>query len=222
MSSNRLLSSLSRQDFALLEPHLEAIDLPVRRVLEKRRRRIDHVYFIDAGFASVVANGSKKPSIEVGIIGREGMTGLSIVMGGVERAANETYMQAAGAGQRMPAANLRNAIATSHSLHQNLLRYAHAFLVQTTSTALANGRSKIEERLARWLLMADDRLDDDELPLTHEFLGLMLGTHRPGVTLAVQALVDAGLISARRSRITIRNRKGLEKRSNGTYVPTDA
>ncbi len=101
------------------------------------------------------------------------------------------------------------------------MRYAHAFLVQTTSTALANGRSKIEERLARWLLMADDRLDDDELPLTHEFLGLMLGTHRPGVTLAVQALEDAGLISARRSRITILNRKGLEKRSNGTYVPPE-
>jgi CRP-like cAMP-binding protein len=221
MSSNHLLSNLSRQDFALLEPHLEPIDLPVRKVLEKRKRRIDHVYFIDAGFASVVANGSKKPSIEVGIIGREGMTGLSIVMGGVERAPNETYMQAAGAGQQMPAANLRHAIATSHSLHQNLLRYAHAFLVQTTSTALANGRSKIEERLARWLLLADDRLDDDELPLTHEFLGLMLGTHRPGVTLAVQALEDAGLISARRSRITIRNRKGLEKRSNGTYVPPE-
>jgi CRP-like cAMP-binding protein len=221
MSSNHLLSNLSRQDFALLEPHLEPIDLPVRKVLEKRKRRIDHVYFIDAGFASVVANGSKKPSIEVGIIGREGMTGLSIVMGGVERAPNETYMQAAGAGQQMPAANLRHAIATSHSLHQNLLRYAHAFLVQTTSTALANGRTKIEERLARWLLLADDRLDDDELPLTHEFLGLMLGTHRPGVTLAVQALEDAGLISARRSRITIRNRKGLEKRSNGTYVPPE-
>jgi CRP-like cAMP-binding protein len=221
MSSNHLLSNLSRQDFALLEPHLEPIDLPVRKVLEKRKRRIDHVYFIDAGFASVVANGSKKPSIEVGIIGREGMTGLSIVMGGVERAANETYMQAAGAGQQMPAANLRHAIATSHSLHQNLLRYAHAFLVQTTSTALANGRTKIEERLARWLLLADDRLDDDELPLTHEFLGLMLGTHRPGVTPAVQALEDAGLISARRSRITIRNRKGLEKRSNGTYVPPE-
>ena len=221
MPPNRLLSSLSRQDFALLEPHLEAIDLPVRKVLEKRKKRVDHVYFIEAGFASVVANGSKKTSIEVGLIGREGMSGLSIVMGDVERAANETYMQAAGAGQRMPAANLRHAVATSHSLHQKLLRYAHAFLVQTTSTALANGRSKIDERLARWLLMADDRLDDDELPLTHEFLGLMLGTHRPGVTLAVQALEKERLITAQRGSITILNRKGLEKRSNGTYVPPE-
>lgn len=221
MQPNRLLSSLSRQDFALLEPHLEAIDLPVRKVLEKRKKRVDHVYFIEAGFASVVANGSKKTSIEVGLIGREGMSGLSIVMGDVERAANETYMQAAGAGQRMPAANLRHAVATSHSLHQKLLRYAHAFLVQTTSTALANGRSKIDERLSRWLLMADDRLDDDELPLTHEFLGLMLGTHRPGVTLAVQALEKERLITAQRGSITILNRRGLEKRSNGTYVPPE-
>jgi CRP-like cAMP-binding protein len=144
MSSNRLLSNLSRQDFALLEPHLEAIDLPLRKRLEKPNRRIDHVYFINAGFASVVANGSNKP-IEVGLIGREGMTGLSIVLGDVERTANETYMQAAGAGQRMSAGKLRDAIANSRSLHRNLLRYAHAFLIQTTSTALANGRSKSEE-----------------------------------------------------------------------------
>ena len=152
MSSNRLLSNLSRQDFALLEPHcafrpsrhLEAIDLPLRKRLEKPHRRIDHVYFINAGFASVVANVSNKP-IEVGLIGREGMTGLSIVLGDVERTANETYMQAAGAGQRMSAGKLRDAIANSRSLHRNLLRYAHAFLIQTTSTALANGRSKSEE-----------------------------------------------------------------------------
>jgi CRP-like cAMP-binding protein len=221
MSSNRLLSNLSRQDFALLEPHLEAIDLPLRKRLEKPHRRIDHVYFINAGFASVVANGSNKP-IEVGLIGREGMTGLSIVLGDVERTANETYMQAAGAGQRMSAGNLRDAIANSRSLHRNLLRYAHAFLIQTTSTALANGRSKSEERLARWLLMADDRLDGGELPLTHEFLAVMLGTHRPGVTLAVQALEKERLITARRGSITILNRKGLEKRANGTYVRADA
>ena len=99
-----------------------------------------------------------------------------------------------------------------------MLRYAQAFLNQTTTTALANGRSKMEERLARWLLMADDRVDGDELPLTHEFLGLMLGTYRPGVTKAVQALEKERLITANRGSITILNRKGLEKRSNGTYV----
>jgi CRP-like cAMP-binding protein len=98
-----------------------------------------------------------------------------------------------------------------------LLRYAHYFQTQTTETALANGRSKIEERLARWILMADDRIDGDELPLTHEFLSVMLGIQRTGVTVAIKALTRAGLISHRRGRITILDRGTLEKRCNGTY-----
>ena len=220
MPSNRILSRLSRQEFALLEPHLEAVDLPVRKTLEARRKRIDQVYFIESGFASVVANGTNKPSIEVGIIGREGMTGLAIVMGH-DRAQHDTYIQVAGHGLRISAAKLREADERSMILHRAMLRYAHAFLLQTTTTALANGRSKIEERAARWLLMADDRIDGDDLPLTHEFLGLMLGTHRPGVTIALQALEKAGLIATRRSHITIIDRKGLEKNSNGTYIRSD-
>ena len=219
-TSNRILSRLPRQDFALLEPHLQAVDLPVRKPLEARKKRIDQVYFIETGFASVVANGSSKPSIEVGIIGREGMTGLAVVLGN-DRAQHETYIQVAGNGLRISAANLRRADEQSSNLHRAMLRYAHAFLLQTTTTALANGRSKIEERLARWLLMADDRIDGDELPLTHEFLGLMLGTHRPGVTIALQALQKAGLITTRRRNIIILDRKALERNSNGTYVPPD-
>jgi CRP-like cAMP-binding protein len=220
VSSNRILSRLSREDFALLEPHLQAVDLPVRKPLEARKKRIDQVYFIESGFASVVANGTKKPSIEVGIIGREGMTGLAIIMGH-DRAQHETYIQVAGRGLRIAAAKLRVADERSTTLHRAMLRYAHAFLLQTTTTALANGRSNIEERLARWLLMADDRIDGDDLPLTHEFLGLMLGTHRPGVTIAVQALEKHGLIAARRGSITILDRKGLKKNSNGTYAPPE-
>jgi CRP-like cAMP-binding protein len=220
MPSNRILSRLSRQDFALLESHLEAVDLPVRKSLEAPKKLIEQVYFIESGFASVVANGTSKPGIEVGIIGREGMTGLAIVLGS-DRAQHATYVQVAGKGLRISATRLRAADERSITLHRSLLRFAHAFLAQTTTTALANGRSKTEERLARWLLMADDRIDDDELPLTHEFLGLMLGTHRPGVTIALQALEKAGLIAHRRRRITILDRKSLEKRSNGTYVRSD-
>jgi CRP-like cAMP-binding protein len=217
MSPNRILSRLSRKDFALLEPHLEPVDLPVRKTLETRKKRIDHIYFIESGFASVVANGASKPGIEVGIIGREGMTGLAVVLGS-DRAQHETYIQVAGSGLRMATKELRHAIDRSTALHRAMLLYVHAFLAQTTTTALANGRSKIEERLARWLLMADDRIDGKELPLTHEFLGLMLGTHRPGVTVALQALERAGLITTRRSCITIVDRNALEKNSNGTYV----
>jgi CRP-like cAMP-binding protein len=165
MSRNRILSRLSRQDFALLEPLLEPVDLPVRKTLEARKKRIEHVYFIESGFASVVADGTGRPSIEVGIIGREGMTGLAILLGS-DRAQHETYIQAAGSGLRMGAKELRHAIDRSTTLHRAMLLYVHAFLLQTTTTALANGRSKIEERLARWLLMADDRIDGKELPLT--------------------------------------------------------
>jgi CRP-like cAMP-binding protein len=219
MSSNRILSRLSAADLALLEPHLEPVDLPVHRPLEHRNRRIGHVYFIEAGFASVVADGAGKPSIEVGIIGREGMTGLAVVMG-EQRASYETYVQAAGKGQRIRADKLREADARSDTLHRAMLRYAHAYLLQTTSTALANGRSKIEERLARWLLMAHDRLDGDRLLLTHEFLSLMLGVRRSGVTTALQALERRGLISRNRANIHIVDRKELEAQSNGTYVPS--
>ena len=220
MSSNRILSRLSRADFALLEPHLEAVDLPVTKSLETRKRRIDQIYFPESGFASVVANGTGKPSIEVGIIGREGLTGLAVVLGN-DRASHDTFIQVAGKGQRISAAKLREADGRSPTLHRALLQYVNAYLQQTTATALANGRSKMEERLARWLLMADDRLDGDKLPLTHEFLGFMLGTYRPGVTKAVQALEKEGLIAARRGGITILNRKGMKKRSNGTYVPAE-
>jgi CRP-like cAMP-binding protein len=214
---NRVLSALSRTDFALLKPHLVSADLPVGTYLETGNSRIDSAYFIESGFASVVAG---KRSIEVGIIGREGMTGLAVVLGD-ERASHDTYIQVAGAGQRISAAKLRWAMDRSVRLHRSLLRCAHAFLIQTTQTALANGRSKNEARLARWLLMADDRIDGGEVPLTHKFLGIMLGVQRPAVTVAVQALEEAGLISAGRKVITIIDRRGLEKMSNGAYLRPD-
>ena len=158
--------------------------------------------------------------IEVGLIGREGMTGLAVVLGG-DCNDNETYMQAAGQGRVLRANALRDAIQKSRTLHNSLLRYAHAFLNQTTRTAVANGRSKIEERLARWLLMAHDRVGSPELPLTHEFLAMMLGVRRPGVTVAVQNLERDGVIARRRGRIVICNQEALKKLSNGTYLPAD-
>jgi CRP-like cAMP-binding protein len=215
---NVILSRLSKADQRLLEPHLEPVDLPLRKVLERRRKPIKAIYFPDSGFASVVADSGKP--IEIGIIGREGMTGLSVVLGH-DRNDHETYMQAAGQGRCIGVKDLREAIAKSPTLLQAFLRYVHAFLHQTTQTAVANGRSKIEERLARWLLMAADRLDNGELPLTHEFLAMMLGVTRPGVTVALQELEHHGLIEHKRGRIRILHREGLMKLSNGTYVPSD-
>src|ERR1700757_4735079 len=135
---NLILSHLSRDDLALIQPHLEPVDLPLRKVLGRANKKITAVYFPESGFASVVADAGKP--IEVGLIGREGMTGLAVVLGG-DRNDNETFMQAAGHGQCMRANHLRNAIEKSRTLHGSLLRYAHAFHNQTTRTAVANGRS---------------------------------------------------------------------------------
>jgi CRP-like cAMP-binding protein len=193
---NRILALLPSSDRALLQPHLERVELPVRRPLEVRNTRIEHAYFLDDGIASVVANGANDASIEVGLIGSEGMTGLAVIMGG-ERAAHSTFMQVAGRGHQIPVEALRQAIEQSAQLLRTFLRFAYAFFIQTTYTALTNGRCKVEERLARWLLMAHDRIKGDELPLTHEFLAIMLGVRRAGVTTALKTLVDRGLIKSR-------------------------
>jgi len=219
-SANRILARLSQEEFGLLGPHLEAVELPVRTQLESRNKQIEAVYFIEHGFASVVANGTGR-SIEVGIIGREGMTGLSVIMG-TDRSPHETYMQVGGDGQRISSGELCHAVEKSPALHRHLLRFGHAFVVQTAQTALANGRSKIEQRLARWLLMAHDRLDGDEMPLTHEFLSVMLGVRRPGVTVALDLLEKDGLIRAKRRAIAILDRTGLRKISNGAYGAAEA
>jgi CRP-like cAMP-binding protein len=216
MSPNHVLSRLSPADFRLLAPHLERVDLPVRKQLEARNKRVSYIYFLESGFASVVANGSAKSCIEVRIIGREGMTGLSIVMGSDDPVENETYMQAAGEGQRLAADKLRQAIGLSATLHREMLRFAHDYLMQTSRTVVANGRSKIEERLARWLLMAEERIGA-ELALTQEFLSLMLGIQRSGVTTAIQELERKALITHRRGLITIIDRAALERITNGTY-----
>jgi CRP-like cAMP-binding protein len=216
VSSNKLLSRLSRDDAQLFEPYLQAVDLPIRKQLHTAKRRVEHVYFIERGVASIVANGSHP--IEVGMIGREGMIGTSVLLGNSGGMPYDIYMQVAGNGQQMPADRLREAVAKSPTLHQVLLRYVHAFIIQATQTALANGRGKIEERLARWLLMVHDRIDGDELTLTHEFLSIMLGVRRSGVTTALHELERKGLIEHRRSFIAIIDREGLEESSNGTYI----
>ena len=216
--TNSILSRLTEADFRVIEADLLDVDLPVHKILERSHRRIDSVFFPDSGFASVVAGSAGKSPIEVGIIGREGMTGLAVLLGN-DLPKNETYIQLAGKGRRLKASVLRKAIDEHASLHRSMLHCVHAFLDQAAMTALANGRSTIEERLARWLLLADDRVDGPEIPLTHEFLALMLGVRRPGVTVAAQALERDDLIARKRGSIVILSRKGLEKLAGATYLP---
>src|SRR5271156_609008 len=215
-SSNRLLESLSTDDFDLLEPHLESVTLGLRKSLERPNRRIEAAYFPEAGFASVVAVQPNGKQVEVGLIGREGMTGLPIVFGN-HRSPHATYIQAPGTGKCIPATELRKATRASLSLRDSLLKFVQAFGVQTTHTAVSNAQSKIDVRLARWLLMAQDRIQAETLPLTHEFLSLMLAVRRPGVTEALKELRQRGLISYRRGEITINDRKGMERVAGEAY-----
>jgi CRP-like cAMP-binding protein len=220
VSSNHILARLSRADVGLLEPSFEAVELSVRKTLHPRNKRIEHAYFPESGIVSIVGNGQY--ALEIGIIGRDGMTGVALSMGIDEPARYDTYVQVAGRARRIPADHLRAAIAESATLHQALLQYAHAFMSQMADTALSNGRHKIEERLARWLLLVDDRLDHHEIPLTHEYLAIMLGTARPGVTIALQELERRGWITHRRGVVTVIDRDGLIKSSNGAYAaPND-
>jgi CRP-like cAMP-binding protein len=218
---NQLLNALEPGDFALLEPHLKPLPLPAREVLEKPKTPIEMVYFIEAGIASVVAVSRGGRRIEVGIVGREGMTGMTVVMGNTS-SPHETYIQVAGSGLGIRADALRKAMSASVALRDMLLHYAQAFMIQTAHTALANGHAKLEERLARWLLMAHDRLDGDAMPLVHEFLALILGVRRAGVTVAINELEAEGVIRAERGRITVIDRQGLEELADGSYGVPEA
>jgi CRP-like cAMP-binding protein len=140
--------------------------------------------------------------------GCEGMSGTSVVLGN-DRSPHETYMQVEGEGQRITATNLREAMKASDSLREVLLRYVQVFMVQTAHTAIANARGRLDARLARWLLMAHDRVRDNTLPLTHEFLSLMLGARRAGVTEALHSLARQNFITAGRGEVIVLNRKGL-------------
>jgi CRP-like cAMP-binding protein len=213
---NGLLAAMSREDFALLKPKLEPLTLKTKQMLEPADKPIKHNYFIASGLASVIAIGKNGYRFEVGIIGREGITGLPVVLGN-DRSPNETFIQVEGTGARISADDLRRAMRKSESLTRVLLNFVNAFLIQTSHTALSNGTASIEQRLARWLLMAQDRLDGKEVPLTHEFLSLMLGVRRAGVTGALNQLDRKGVIRLSRGRIEIVDRKGLINCANGTY-----
>ncbi len=218
---NRLLRALSPEDFALLGPHLEQVALPKRQVLIEPDQPIEHVTFPESGVASVVALGSDRRPVEIGIVGWEGLVGPSVILG-VDRTPHQSFFQMDGAGYRIATAHLVRALEASSTLHALLLRYIHVLTVQTAATAMSNGDSVLSERLARWLLMCHDRVDGDELALTHEFLSLMLAVRRPGVTEAIHLLEGAAIIRARRAHITILDRERLEETAGDSYGVPEA
>lgn len=218
---NRLLKAMSLDDFDRLQPHLDPADLPVAQMLIVPNERVEHFYFLEAGISSITAQGANG-RVEVGIVGREGLVGAVPLLLGSDRVPHDHFMQLAGEGLRIGAEALLAATDASPILRRLLLRYVQTEVVQVRQTAFVNGSFNIEARLARWLLMCHDRLDGDDLPLKHEFLAVMLGVQRSGVTLALQNLEGGGRIKARRGRITVIDRERLETLADGSYGAPEA
>jgi CRP-like cAMP-binding protein len=189
---NRLLLALPPDNLSQLLPKLHAVPLPLQTNLLVPQGRIEAVHFIETGWASVVAQSNDGAQTEIGLIGLEGMVGLALI-GGVDTAFAETYMQAGGTGLHMEATAFQRELEDNHALRRLLFRYNEVTYAQTAQTAACNGHHNLEQRLARWLLMAHDRTDGDELFITQESLSLMLSVYRPSVTVVAGILQRAGM-----------------------------
>lgn len=218
---NTLLRALSRRDQGLIQPHLTLVSLNKGDVLVNANKPIKQVYFPEDALGSVVALTRDNRRIEVGLFGRDGMSGTAILLG-TDRSPHETFTQIAGPAFRITVQHLRQALQQSPTWATLLLRYVEAFNVQVSHTAVANGIYTLEERLARWLLMSHDRMQGDDLPLVHEFLSMMLAVRRAGVSEALQTLEAAGAIRAARGLITVADRTRLEHAAGGSYGQSEA
>lgn len=213
---NHLLTAMDKSDLSQLLPSLCEVPLAVEQVLETPGKPIADIYFIESGLVSVVATSSRDRRCAIAMIGREGMTGVPAILGD-HQWANKTIVQSAGGALAISTKDLESAMLASPSLRHCLLRFVHAFLAQTSQTTLASSCAKLEERLARWILMSHDRLGRTDLDVTHGALAQLLAVRRPGVTLALHFLEGRGLIKTTRSRIVVLDRDGLRSQADGSY-----
>jgi CRP-like cAMP-binding protein len=218
---NQLLTALPPEAFALVQPHLESVTLGLRDPLNAPNQPTPFVYFLDEGLGSVMLGPDRTTGVEVGMVGREGFVGTSVVLG-AGQSPHHAFIQVPGTGWRIASDRLTEAMERSSPVRRLLLRYVHVYMVQVASTAHANADYTVEERLARWLLMCHDRSDGDTIAITHEFLALMLGVRRPGVTVATHVLEGEHMIRATRGLITILDREGLRRKANGSYGLAEA
>jgi CRP-like cAMP-binding protein len=213
---NRLLGLLPRGDYERLRPHLQPIPLEYRKSLYRAHKPIGFVYFIETGVGSLVNTMANGQAAEVGTIGNEGVVGLPLLFGD-DRAPTSVYVQVPGAGLRMKASLFTKELARSATMRAVMHRYAHAVFNQVAQSAACNQFHSLEQRCCRWLLMTHDRMQSDEFLLTQEFLAMMLGVQRTGVTAAAGALQRAGLIRYKRGNVTIIDRRALKDRSCECY-----
>ena len=215
-NGNRLLAALPAAEYRRLLPQLEEVMLTFADVLYESGDTIRHVYFPNNSIVSLLYAPDHHSTIEVGMIGNEGMTGLSVFMG-VNESRTRALVQGGGSGLRMEAAALRRESARLGSFHRLLHRYLHSLMTQMSLSAACNRFHKLEDRLARWLLMTQDRIGSDEFRLTQEFMSNMLGVRREGVNKVAGDLQKHNLISYTRGHVTVLDRPGLEKVSCECY-----
>jgi CRP-like cAMP-binding protein len=207
---NKILAGLPAKEYARLAPHLTAVSLPLGENLYKTEDAIEYVYFPNSGVVSLVAHMQEGASVEVGLVGNEGMVGMPLVLGD-DISPNEAIVQIADGAMKMKASVLVAELARAGQLQVLLLRYTLAAIRQISQTAACNRSHHVGERLARWLLTCHDRVNGDELKLTQEFIAEMLGTRRSGVSEAAMLLQAAGFIRYSRGHITVLDREGLEE-----------
>jgi CRP-like cAMP-binding protein len=215
-TANRILNALTRSEYARLALHLEYVKMPLGEVLCHPDESITHVYFPNSGTISLVSSFEDGGSIEVGMVGNEGMFGVCVFLGSLTTPLL-AQVQLAGDGLRMHADVLKKEFKEGGLLQDLLLRYTQAFITQIAQTGGCSRVHPLDERLAKWLLMCQDRSHSKDLELTHEFIATMLGTRRAGVTIAAGQLQKAGLINYKRGHITIIDREGLEAKSCECY-----
>lgn len=214
--SNRLLAALPEKDYQGLQRHLEEIPLVFEEILYQPNVLISDVYFPNSGIVSLLAGVNERSTLEVGLVGNEGMAGLSVFMG-VKTSQNRAVVQGAGSAMRMKANALRKQCNDGGVLPRLLQRYSHSLLTQITQSAVCNQFHSVDARLSRWLLMTHDRMGDDEFQITQEFLSNMLGVRREGVSRAAGDLRKRKLIAYSRGRLKVLDRAGLETVSCGCY-----
>lgn len=213
---NNLLKQLSDPDLALLEPHLEHVILARGNVLLRPMEPFRYAYFVTSGLVSVIASTNGHEGTEIGVYGFEGVGSTASVLGS-DRCPYQHVVQIAGTAMQASLKHLSVALDASPSLAALLHYYVHVFNVQTAYTAVANAEFVIGQRLARWLLMCQDRTGRVDLHFTHEFLAIMLGVRRAGVTEAINELEGEKIIRAVRGRISILNRDRLVSKAGSSY-----
>jgi len=221
MSDNSLLAALPRADLQRMAPKLQPVTLTFGDLLYEPLEAIRHVYFPQTSLVSLLTLADGHQAVEVGVVGWEGMVGIPLVLESNVSVAR-AIVQGTGTAMRMRTLHFRKALAESETLRRLLHRYVFGLMAQISQTAACNRFHVVEARLARWLLMSQDRLRVDQFRMTHEFLGQMLGARRVGVTTAAQVLQKANLIGYSRGEITIYDRPGLEAAACGCYAVVKA